>query len=263
MEGITSFSVVLLVAAAALAIAINSVSAGDQNITTILDNYPQCSTFNNLLSKTGVASEINARNTITVLVPDNSVLDPFINSLGNKATDQQLADMLRYNVLLSYYDSTQLQQISNGTTLTPTLYQTTGRAVGQYGTVNITDEKGGKVGLGMPVSGGTLQTQIVKSMKDISFNISVLQISNVLVPEGVFSPVPAPAPVPVSPPAPAPAPVVAPTTAPKAGPSSSHPESPAGSSKPSGGIRTVGSVSGFSPVALLLMIISAALFQFP
>lgn len=94
-------------------------------------------------------------------------------------------------VLLDYYDPQKLHQISKGTTLSTTLYQTTGNAPGNLGFVNITDLQGGKVGFGSAASGSKLDSTYTKSVKQIPYNVSVLEISSPIIAPGILT---APAP---------------------------------------------------------------------
>ena len=59
------------------------------------------------------------------------------------------------------------------------MFQATGSAAGSSGYVNVTDLKGGKVGFGAEDNNGNLDAVYVKSVKEIPYNISVLQISQV------------------------------------------------------------------------------------
>ncbi|KAL9271435.1 Fasciclin-like arabinogalactan protein 2-like protein [Drosera capensis] len=68
----------------------------------------------------------------------------------------------------------------------------TGSAPGTAGFVNITDVKGGKVGMGAEDS-GKLDSVYVKSLKEIPYNISVIQISKVLSSPDAEAPTPGPA----------------------------------------------------------------------
>lgn len=52
-------------------------------------------------------------------------------------------------------------------------------AAGTSGYVNITNLKGGKVGFGAQDNDGKLNSFYVKSVQEIPYNISVLQISQV------------------------------------------------------------------------------------
>lgn len=98
--------------------------------------------------------------------------------------DKQLSlytvkNVLSLHVLVDYFGSKKLHQITNGTALTSTMFQATGAAPGSSGYINITDLKGGKVGFGAEDNNGKLDAVYVKSVAEIPYNISVLQISQV------------------------------------------------------------------------------------
>lgn len=157
------------------------------NITEILSAYPEYSEYNKFLTDTKLADEINSRQTITVLVLTNSAMD----SLAAKHPLSVIKKALSLHVVLDYYDASKLHDISNGSTLSTTLYQTTGNAPGNQGFVNITDLKGGKVGFGSAVPGSKLDSTYTKSVKQIPYNISVVEISAPIIAPGVLT---APAP---------------------------------------------------------------------
>ncbi|KAM3270545.1 fasciclin-like arabinogalactan protein 14 [Capsicum chacoense] len=183
------------------------------NITTLLGHYSSFSDFNNYLTQTGVAAAINSRQTITVLVVENNNLSP----LAGKSQDV-LANIMRVHVLLDYFDIQKLQKLPNKTVKVPTLFQTTGHANNDQGFLNMTDLGSGSISLGSAAKGETLGSNLVKSIASQPFNISILQISNVIIPLGIesstFSPpssppprAPAPSPRKHHSPAPSPAPI--------------------------------------------------------
>ncbi|TYG40799.1 hypothetical protein ES288_D12G123200v1 [Gossypium darwinii] len=165
-----------------LAVAVNS-----HNITAILEGFPDYSVYNDFLTKTKLADEINTRQTITCLVINNGAM----SALTAKHPLSVVENILSLHVLLDYYDPQKLHKISDGTTLTTTLYQTTGNAPGNLGFVNITDLQGGKVGFGSAVPGSKLDSSYTKSVKQVPYNISILEISAPIIAPGVLS---APAP---------------------------------------------------------------------
>ncbi|KAH1073636.1 hypothetical protein J1N35_025964 [Gossypium stocksii] len=165
-----------------LAVAINA-----HNITAILEGFPDYSVYNDFLTKTKLADEINTRQTITCLVLNNGAM----SALTAKHPLSVVKNILSLHVLLDYYDPQKLHKISDGTTLTTTLYQTTGNAPGNLGFVNITDLQGGKVGFGSAVPGSKLDSSYTKSVKQVPYNISILEISAPIIAPGVLS---APAP---------------------------------------------------------------------
>ncbi|KAL9844247.1 Fasciclin-like arabinogalactan protein 8 [Arabidopsis thaliana] len=162
-------------------------TVSSHNITQILADSPDYSSFNSYLSQTKLADEINSRTTITVLVLNNGAM----SALAGKHPLSVIKSALSLLVLLDYYDPQKLHKISKGTTLSTTLYQTTGNAPGNLGFVNITDLKGGKVGFGSAASGSKLDSSYTKSVKQIPYNISILEIDAPIIAPGVLT---APAP---------------------------------------------------------------------
>ncbi|KAL6996772.1 hypothetical protein U1Q18_006900 [Sarracenia purpurea var. burkii] len=153
------------------------------NITQLLDQYPAFSTFNNYLTQTQLAAAINGRRTITVLVVDNGGTSP----LSGKPTEV-LMKIMSVHVVLDYYDVSKLQKLPNKTTSLTTLFQASGRAVGQQGFLNVTDLSTGSVVFASAVHGSTLGANLVKSVASQPYNISVLQISSVIIPNGIDGP---------------------------------------------------------------------------
>ncbi|KAJ8573284.1 hypothetical protein K7X08_009795 [Anisodus acutangulus] len=164
-----------------------TISIHAHNITEILSQFPEYSEFNSYLSQTKLADEINSRQTITVLALPNGAM----SSVVGKHPLSVIKNVLSLHVLLDYFDGTKLHKISDGTTLSTTLYQTTGNANGNLGSVNITDLKGGKVGFGSGIPNSPLASTYTKSVKQIQYNISVLEISAPIIAPGILT---APAP---------------------------------------------------------------------
>ncbi|CAH8325239.1 unnamed protein product, partial [Eruca vesicaria subsp. sativa] len=171
----------------AFTLSLLALTVHSHNITQILADNPEYSSFNSYLSQTKLADEINSRSTITLLVLNNGAM----SSLAGKHPLSVIKNALSLLVLLDYYDPQKLHKISDGTVLTTTLYQTTGNAPGNLGFVNITDLKGGKVGFGSAASGSKLDSSYTKSVKQIPYNISVLEIDAPIISPGLLT---APAP---------------------------------------------------------------------
>ncbi|KAK4771114.1 hypothetical protein SAY87_031646 [Trapa incisa] len=164
-------------------------SSHAHNITRILSGDPAFSTFNHYLSVTHLADEINSRTTITVCAVDNDAMSKF---LAGRPSISTIKNVLALHVLLDYFGTKKLHQITNGTALAATLFQATGTAPGSSGFVNITDLKGGKVGLGPEDNDGTLGTYFLKSVDEVPYNISVIQISGILPSDVAAAPTPSP-----------------------------------------------------------------------
>ncbi|KAK1316799.1 Fasciclin-like arabinogalactan protein 14 [Acorus calamus] len=157
------------------------------NITKILNQYPDYSIFNALLSETGVADAINHRQTITVLAVPNGPA----SALSSQPPDvaKRLTSL---HVVLDYYDIDKLRNLSKGTTLT-TLFQTTGLASGHLGFLNVSHTKNPDgLAFGSAVPGSPLSASLVKTIAAQPYNVSVLEVSAVIFPPGIAA---APAPM--------------------------------------------------------------------
>ncbi|KAL2234534.1 fasciclin-like arabinogalactan protein 14 [Sesamum indicum] len=150
------------------------------NITQVLSQYASFSTFNSFLTLTNLASEINSRQSITVLVVENNNLSP----LSGKSSDV-LKKIMSVHVILDYFDVPKLQKLSNKSTIVTTLFQTTGLAKGQQGFVNVTQLSSDSIAFGSAVPGSTISSNLVKSVVSQPYNFSVLQVTNVIIPEGI------------------------------------------------------------------------------
>ncbi|KAG2315591.1 hypothetical protein Bca52824_018713 [Brassica carinata] len=148
-------------------------SSNSFNITTILNQNKDFSTFNQLLSQTGLASTINSRQTITVLALSNDAMSSFS---GQSIDDNKRS--LSLHVVLDYYDVKKLKSLSKKTALLTTLFQSSGQAKGQQGFINVTVKDNGDVMFGSGVRGSGFDAQLIDSVASQPFNISVLHISS-------------------------------------------------------------------------------------
>ncbi|CAN4077176.1 unnamed protein product [Withania somnifera] len=166
-------------------------SASAFNITRILDQYPDYSTFNELLSKSGLATDINHRGTITVLaVPNGAVGD-----LTSKS-DDVLKRVLSTHVVLDYYDPMKLQKMKDKTAKMTTMFQQSGKAAYDQGFLNVTAKDGSFV-FGSAVVGAQRDSKLEKSVMNQPYNISILGISQPIVTpglDGTMAPISAPPP---------------------------------------------------------------------
>ncbi|XP_047937962.1 fasciclin-like arabinogalactan protein 10 [Salvia hispanica] len=153
------------------------------NITEILSGYSEYSEFNDLLTKTKLADEINSREPVTVCALPNGALSP----ITSKHPLSVVKNVLALHILLDYFDGPKLHKISEGSVLSTTLYQTTGNAAGQLGFVNITDVKGGKVAFGSGLPGSPLDSTFTKSVEQFPYNLSIIEISHPIAPAAVLS----------------------------------------------------------------------------
>ncbi|MQM21866.1 hypothetical protein Taro_054911 [Colocasia esculenta] len=162
------------------------------NITKILADQPEFSTFNHYLSATHLASEINRRNTITVLVVDNHGM---ADVLAKHMSIFQLKNLLSLHVLADYFGVNRLHQINHRSAAVSTLFQATGAAPGTTGFVNITDLRGGKVGFGAASeesNDASLDSFFVKAVHEEKYKVAVIQITAMLRSPVAEAPTPAP-----------------------------------------------------------------------
>ncbi|KAI0488784.1 hypothetical protein KFK09_028623 [Dendrobium nobile] len=166
------------------------------NITKILATHPDFSTFNHYLTATHLASEINRRQTITVLAIDNAAMSPL---LAKHLSLPTLKNVLSLHVLVDYYGAKKLHQITHGTALASSLFQATGAAPGTSGFVNITDHRAGLVSFAATSDDSSAplppSSSFVKSLNEQPYNLSIIQISKPLSSPEAEAPAAAPAPV--------------------------------------------------------------------
>ncbi|PKA67040.1 Fasciclin-like arabinogalactan protein 14 [Apostasia shenzhenica] len=156
-------------------------SALAHNITTILSQFPDFSLLNSLLSQAQLAGDINLRQAITVLAPPDASLANF-----SSLPQATLRDLLAVHAILDYYDDGKLRHLAGGSAVAATLFQTTGRAAGQEGFVNIT-RMGNRVTINSAADAAAAADAVdyVKVVSTQPYNISVLEVSGVIVPPGM------------------------------------------------------------------------------
>ncbi|KAM7495649.1 hypothetical protein LguiB_030258 [Lonicera macranthoides] len=147
------------------------------NITTILSNFPEFTTFSQYLALTDLASEINRRETITVCTVNNAAMSDL---LRKGLSLYAIKNILSLHVILDYYSAKKLHQITNGSVQAATMFQASGSATGSSGIINITNLKGGKVGFEAG-DDSEIDAYFVKSVEEIPYKIAVVQISGILV----------------------------------------------------------------------------------
>ncbi|KAL6137868.1 hypothetical protein ACLB2K_063157 [Fragaria x ananassa] len=168
------------------------------NITQMLSNYKDFSTFNDYLTRTTVADQINKRESLTIFVVDNGAM----GSVTKKSLDM-VSKILSLHVALEYFDTKKLQQLpTNEPTLMTTLLQANGQATGQQGFLKATIGGNSSGGGGVSISSASSSDQsasVVQSVTSQPYNISVIQISNAIVPNIISPPTAAPTKMPSSP----------------------------------------------------------------
>ncbi|XP_050379692.1 fasciclin-like arabinogalactan protein 14 [Argentina anserina] len=168
------------------------------NITDILSNYKDFSTFNDYLTRTTIADQINKRDSLTIFVVDNDGM----GSITKKSLDM-VAKLLSVHVALEYFDTKKLQQLpTDEPTIMTTLLQANGQATGQQGFLKATIGGNSTAGDGVSISSASSPDQsanIVQMVTSQPYNISVFQISNAIVPNIISPPIAAPTHMPTSP----------------------------------------------------------------
>ncbi|KAL3367259.1 hypothetical protein AABB24_011798 [Solanum stoloniferum] len=154
------------------------------NITNLLSSYPEISDFANLLATTSVAADLTQRSYLTLLVVPNTFLrssDLLNNRSPPSSSSSNLGDVLRYHILLEYFSWSDLRLIPPTGKLVTTLFQTTGRAPNNFGSVNITrNVNSNSITIHSPTSNAT----ILGLLKTLPNNISVFKVDSLLVPNG-------------------------------------------------------------------------------
>ncbi|XP_074587256.1 fasciclin-like arabinogalactan protein 2 [Curcuma longa] len=171
-------------------VALEAPVARGYNITRILADHPEFSTFNHYLTVTRMANEINRRLTITVLVVDNSGM---ADLLARHFSILTLRNVLALHVLTDYYGSKKLHQLTHGSTLASSVFQSSGRAIGTTGYINITEHSKGRVTFFSEDAGGAPPVTFVKSIKEMPYNLSILQVSSIMSSPEAEAPVAPPA----------------------------------------------------------------------
>lgn len=185
----------LILISAVLLLSIPTTSA--VNITSLLEQLPEFSEFNNLLTKTQVANEINRRRTITVLALSNE----HVGEIAGKPEDVQKR-ILSNHVVLDYYDTTKLTELEvNKTCVLTTLFQASGVANQQQGFLHVIHNKDDSVVFGSAVQGSPLDSKLEESVASQPYDISVLSISHAIIAPGIdgaLRPVSSPPPAPTA-----------------------------------------------------------------
>ncbi|MQM19749.1 hypothetical protein Taro_052761 [Colocasia esculenta] len=165
------------------------------NVTELLAAHPDLSAFSRLLVATSVADDLSRRSSLTLLAVPNSVLlraassPPSSASAGDlnlraASSPYDLADVLRYHVLLQYLSLDDLREIPPEGKLFTTLYQTTGRAPSNLGDVNLTRAAGGAVTVRAPVPFSPSNASILGFVAALPYNISVFTVDALIIPYG-------------------------------------------------------------------------------
>jgi hypothetical protein len=119
------------------------------NITAILSGYRDLSEFSRALTATGLADDIDGRNTITVLAVNDAHMAPLLKARRGLPREAQRR-VLSLHVLADYYDAAKLRRLPGGSVDASTLFQASGDAPGSAGMVKISQRRGGHVAFAPP-----------------------------------------------------------------------------------------------------------------
>jgi uncharacterized surface protein with fasciclin (FAS1) repeats len=168
---------VLLVAAA-----LPSPASG-VDVTAVFSAFPNFADFARLLASTPVASELSGRSSLTLLAVPNANLpqspSAFVASAG-----ADIADVLRYHVLLEYLSPFDLARLSPSGKLVTTLFQTTGRAPSDFGAVNLTVGGNSTVVVRSPAPSPGSNATVLGAVTAVPYNLSVLAVGGLIIPSG-------------------------------------------------------------------------------
>ncbi|XP_024515829.1 fasciclin-like arabinogalactan protein 8 [Selaginella moellendorffii] len=181
--------ILLSIAIAAIAIAARGAlgESGNFNITEELATNPKYSDFNTVLSKSGLADTINAMNSLTVCVLTNSQMATLRSTLSHadSSDPKKVAALVRPMILLTFIDPTNPNTARSirGSQQVASLYQAAGAASTDQGIANLTTTRKGSLQI---VAAGGSNATITKSVKLIAYNLSIVEVSNPLLPTGVL-----------------------------------------------------------------------------
>ncbi|CAN6253455.1 unnamed protein product [Urochloa humidicola] len=178
MPLVSGRSVLVLLATAVVVAAISAPPChAAHNITAILSGRRDLGEFCRELTATGLADDIDGRNTITVLAVDDAHMAP-LKARG--LPRDTLRRVLSLHVLVDYYDEAKLRRLPGGSADVSTLFQASGDAPGSAGMVGIAERRGGRVAFVPQDGGGSGAVFYVRSLHQAPYNISVLQVSGVM-----------------------------------------------------------------------------------
>lgn len=182
MRGQISRCLVLL-ALAGLLLALLPPPAAAVDVQAVLAPFPDLAGFARLLASSPVARELAGRSSLTLLAVPNADL-PQSPSAFAAAAGADLADVLRYHVLLEYLSPADLRRLPASGKLVTTLFQTTGRASADLGAVNVTaaGPSLGVVRSPAPFPGSN--ATVLGSVTSVPYNLSVLAVDGLIVPSG-------------------------------------------------------------------------------
>ncbi|CAA0811877.1 Fasciclin-like arabinogalactan protein 4 [Striga hermonthica] len=147
------------------------------NVTQLLS--PIFSDFNSLLTTTALAADLSARSPLTLLAVPN-------DRIRSSPSSALLPDVLRYHVLLDRLTPSDLRRLPPTGKLVTTLFQTTGRAIDNSGSVNIShDPASDTVTFRSLASNSSATLLSLNETLVVDGNVSVLPISSLLIPSSL------------------------------------------------------------------------------
>ncbi|XP_064983581.1 fasciclin-like arabinogalactan protein 3 [Musa acuminata AAA Group] len=152
-------------------------SAAAFDVKEILDPLPNYSAFTKYLTDLKLVDVINSRQTVTVLVVDNTAISPISSLPADK-----IKTAISAHILLDYYDPYIFDKNLNKSALLPTL---------AGGSVNFTELPGEQMVFGWAAPGAPLNSNLINVIGARPYNLSVLQISSAILPSGAGSAAPA------------------------------------------------------------------------
>ncbi|CAN6337390.1 unnamed protein product [Urochloa humidicola] len=163
------------------------------NVTGVLSAFPDLAGFTRLLASSPVLSELAGRSSLTLLAVPNGNL-PQSPSAFAAASGADLADVLRYHVLLEYLSPADLRRLPASGKLVTTLFQTTGRAPADLGAVNVTAAAGAGAAASPTLAvvrspapsptGSNSNATVLGAVTAVPYNLSVLAVDGLIVPSG-------------------------------------------------------------------------------
>ncbi|XP_024980916.1 fasciclin-like arabinogalactan protein 4 [Cynara cardunculus var. scolymus] len=155
------------------------------NITRLLSPYSDLSDFSDLLSTTAVAADLFHRTSITLLAVPNSFLRS--SDLVRRSSSINVADVIRYHVLLQYLSLHDLRRYPPSGKLITTLFQTTGRAADSFGSVNITHDPytdTTTVQSSSVYPQSTNNATVISPIVTLPYNVSIFTVNSLIIPYG-------------------------------------------------------------------------------
>ncbi|CAK8568731.1 unnamed protein product [Lathyrus sativus] len=154
----------------ALILSFSSINCID--ITQILGQNPEFSTFSKYLTETKLADQINAAKAVTILALDNKD----IASLSGKSLDA-VKTVIGTHIITDFYDEKKLFEAIGSKVALATLSPASGLASKIY--VALINE--GEVAFSSAVAGSTFDTKLVRPVKIEAGVVSVLQVNQPIV----------------------------------------------------------------------------------